>query len=80
MSSRSSIPELAYLGKTIVVALTIVIVVAGEINHPLWTGQDLPEGGEIVVVRIRDFSVLCPVCSIQPTAEVSDAKGRFHSF
>jgi hypothetical protein len=72
MSSRSSISEPAYLGKT--------IVVAGEINHPLWTGQDLPEGGEIVVVRIRGFSVLCPVCSIQPTTEVSDAKGRFHSF
>jgi hypothetical protein len=35
MSSRSSISESTYLGKTIVVAaLTIVIVVvAGEINH-----------------------------------------------
>src|SRR4051812_11541757 len=70
--SRSSISEPAYLGKT--------IAVAGEINHPLWMGQDLPEGGEKIVVRIRDFFVLCPVFSIKPTAEVSDAKKRFHSF
>jgi hypothetical protein len=45
-----------------VVALTIAIMVAGEINHlnhPLWRGQDLPCGGKtVVVVGIRDFSVL----------------------
>jgi hypothetical protein len=43
-----------------VVALTIAINVASEINHlnyPLWRGQDLPHGGEIVV-GIKDFSVL----------------------
>ena len=53
MSSRSSVSEAAYLGMTTVVALTIAIIVAGEINHlnrPLWRGQDLPHGGEIVVV------------------------------
>jgi hypothetical protein len=48
---------------TTVVALTIAIIVAGEINHlnlPPWRGQDLPHGGEIVVVLvgIKDFSVL----------------------
>ena len=44
-----------------VVALTIAIIVAGKINHLnrlLWRGQDLPHGGEIVVVGIKDFSVL----------------------
>jgi hypothetical protein len=47
---------------TTVVALTIAIIVAGEINHlnrPLWRGQDLSHRGEIVVVvGIKDFSVL----------------------
>ena len=51
-----------------VVAFTIAVIVAGEINHLnhlLWRGQDLPHGGEvvvvvvvIVVVRIKDFSVI----------------------
>jgi len=45
-----------------VVAPTIAIIVAGEINHlnrPLGRGQDLPQGGEVVVVvGIKDFSVL----------------------
>jgi hypothetical protein len=48
-----------------VVALTIAIIVAGEINHlshPLGLlkrGQDLPHGGEVaVVIGIKDFSVL----------------------
>jgi len=68
MSSRSSVSEAAYLGMITVVALTIAIIAAGEINHlnrPLWRGQDLPYGGEIVVVivvvvvvvGIKDFSV-----------------------
>jgi hypothetical protein len=46
----------------IVIALTIVIIVAGKINHlnySLWRGQDPSCGGEIVVVvGIKDFSVL----------------------
>ena len=62
MSSHSSVSEAAYLGMITVVALTIAIIVAGEINHlnrPLWRGQDLPYGGEIVVVvGTKDFSVL----------------------
>jgi hypothetical protein len=61
MSSRPSVSEATYLGMITVVALTIAIIVAGEINHlnrPLWRGQDLPHGGEIVVVGIKDFSVL----------------------
>ena len=58
MLSRSSISEPADLGKTIVVALIIVIVVAGDVNRRLCTGQDLLEEGEIVVVGIRDLSVL----------------------
>ncbi len=33
--------EPAYLSKITVVALTIVIIVAGKVNHPLWRGQDL---------------------------------------
>jgi hypothetical protein len=62
MPSHSGVSEAAYLGMTTVLALTIAIIVAGEINHlnrPLWRGQDLPHGGEIVVVvGIKDFSVL----------------------
>jgi hypothetical protein len=61
MSSRSSVSEVAYLGMIAVVAPIIAIIVVGEINHlnrPLKRGQDLPQGGEVVVVRIKDFSVL----------------------
>ena len=35
MSSRPSVRELAYLGMITVVALTIAVIVAGEINHLL---------------------------------------------
>jgi len=49
-----------------VVSFTIAVIVAGEINHLnhlLWRGQGLPHGGDVVVVvvvvvRIKDFSVL----------------------
>jgi hypothetical protein len=44
-----------------VVALSIAITVTGEINHLLRRAQDLPQGREtvvVVVVRIKDFSVL----------------------
>jgi len=67
MLSRSSVSEPAYLGMVTVVAFTIAVIVAGEINHLnhlLWRGQDLPHGGEVVVVvvvvvvRIKDFSVI----------------------
>jgi hypothetical protein len=62
MLSRSSVSEPAYLGVIAVVALTIAITVAGEINHLnhlLGRAQDLPQGGEVaVVVGIKDFSVL----------------------
>jgi hypothetical protein len=38
MSSRSSVREPAYLGMIAIVALTIAIIVAGEINHLRWKG------------------------------------------
>jgi hypothetical protein len=59
LSSRSSISGPAYLGITVVVvaAITVIIVVEGEINHLLWVDQDLPEGGEILVAGMEDFSV-----------------------
>src|SRR5256885_2051496 len=65
MLSRSTVSEPAYLGMVTVVAFTIAVIVAGEINHLnhlLWRGQGLPHGGDVVVVvvvvRIKDFSVL----------------------
>jgi hypothetical protein len=67
MSSRSSDPEPAYLGKITVTAIIaiIAIIVAGKVNHLLCRlrrGQDLPHGGEIVVIVVvvgtEDFSIL----------------------
>jgi hypothetical protein len=74
MSSRSSVSEAAYLGMITVVVLTIAIIVTGEINHfnrPLWRGQDLPHGGEIVV-GIKDF----PVPRARPRKQVGVAGRR----
>ena len=56
MLSRLSNSELAYLDG-ILVASTIVIV-EGEINCRLRTGDDLPDGGEVIVVGIRHFCLL----------------------
>jgi hypothetical protein len=61
MSSRSSVSEATYLGMIAVVAFTIAIIAVSKINHlnrPFWGGQDLSHGGKIVVVEIKDFSVL----------------------
>jgi hypothetical protein len=54
MSSRPSNPEPAYLD-SIIVAITIIVIVEGDINHLLRTGDDLPNGGKAIVVRIRRF-------------------------
>ena len=58
MLSRLSNSEIAYLDG-ILVTSTIVVIVEGEINCRLRTGDDLPDGGEvIVVVGIRRFCLL----------------------
>jgi hypothetical protein len=57
MPNRLSNPELAYLDG-ILVASTIVVIVEGEINCRLRTGDDFPDGGEAVVVGIRYFCLL----------------------
>ena len=54
MLSRLSNSELAYLDG-ILVASTIVVIVEGEINYRLRAGDDLPDGGEVIVVGIRHF-------------------------
>jgi hypothetical protein len=85
MSSRPSISEAAYLGMITVVALTIAIIVAGEINHlsrPLWRGQDLPQGGEIVVgvvVGIKDFSVLRELGRASRWERLADSRWRLNA-
>jgi hypothetical protein len=67
MLSRSSNSELAYL-YDILVASAIVVIVEGEINDRLRTGDDLPDRGEvIVVVGIGYFCLLL---------EISRATGR----
>jgi hypothetical protein len=80
MPSRSSVSEAAYFGMTTVVALTIAIIVAGEINHlnrPLWRGQDLPHGGEVVVViGIKDFSVLRELGRVSRWEWLADSRWR----
>jgi len=53
MLSRLSNSELAYLDG-ILVASTIIVIVEGEINYELRTGDDLPDGRE-VIVGIRHF-------------------------
>src|SRR5271170_6463041 len=53
MLSRLSNSELAYLDG-ILVTSTIVVIVEGEINCRLRTGDDLSDGGE-VIVGIRHF-------------------------
>ena len=52
MPSRLSNSELAYLDG-IFVASTIVVIVEGEINYRLQTGDDLPDGKEAIIVGIR---------------------------
>src|SRR5256885_14024848 len=56
MLSRLSNSEPAYLDG-ILVASTIVVIVDGEINCRLRTGDDVPDGGE-VIVGIRHFCLL----------------------
>ena len=53
MPSRLSNSELAYLDG-ILITSTIVVIVEGEINCRLRTGDDLLDGGE-VIVGIRYF-------------------------
>ena len=57
MLSRSSNSELAYL-YDILVASAIVVIVEGKINDRLRTGDDLPDGGEVIVVGIGHFCLL----------------------
>jgi len=57
MLSRLGNSELAYLDG-ILVASTIVVIVEGEINCRLRTGDDVPDGGEVIVVGIRYFCLL----------------------
>jgi hypothetical protein len=57
MPSHLSNSELAYLDG-ILIASAIVVIVEGEINYRLRTGDDLPDGREIVVVGIRYFYLL----------------------
>src|SRR2546423_15591323 len=59
MPSHLSNSELAYLdGILVASAIVTVVVVEGEINCPLRTGDDLPGEGEVVVVGIRHFCLL----------------------
>src|SRR4051812_1984823 len=39
----------------ITIAVTIIVIVDGKINNLLQTGDDLPDGGEVIVVGIRHF-------------------------
>jgi hypothetical protein len=41
-----------------VVTLTIAVIVAGEINHLLWKGQDLPHGRGIAVIVAGEINHL----------------------
>src|SRR5271156_5081956 len=40
---------------SILVASIIVVIVESEINYRLRTGDDLPDGGEAIIVRIKHF-------------------------
>jgi len=54
MLSRLSNSELAYLDG-ILIASTIVVIVEGKIDRQLRTGNNLPDGGEVIIVGIRRF-------------------------
>ena len=55
LASRYAEPsDLAYLNG-ILVASTIVVIAESEINYRLRTGDDLPDGREVIVVGIRHF-------------------------
>jgi|ERR1700722_11293402 hypothetical protein len=56
MLSRPSNSELAYLDG--ILASTIVVIIEGEINCRFRTGDDLPDGGEVIVVGTRHFCLL----------------------
>jgi hypothetical protein len=62
------------------VAFSVVVIVAGEINHPLhplWRGQDLIQGRMIVVVvGIKDFSVLRELGRASRWEWLADGWGR----
>jgi hypothetical protein len=57
VSSRPSNSEPAYLDD-ILITNTIVVIVEGEINCRPRTGDDLPNGGEVIVVGIGHFCLL----------------------
>ena len=44
--------------EVLLMACLTLMIVEGEINHLIETGQALPKGGEIIVVEIEDFFVL----------------------
>ena len=56
MLSRPSNSELAYLDG--ILASTVVVIIEGETNCRFRTGDDLPDGGEVIVVGIRHFCLL----------------------
>jgi hypothetical protein len=63
------------------VAFSIVVIIAGEINHPLhplWRGQDLIQGRMIVVVvvGIKYFSVLRELGRASRWEWLADGWGR----
>jgi|SRR5271156_1238748 len=66
MPSRLSNFELTYLDSILVVS-TIVVIAEGETNYRLRTGDDLPDGGEVIVVGILlFFSSARPYGSLSP--------------
>ena|SRR5947209_11044019 len=63
MSNSSSNSEPAYLGSIVVVAITVVVIIETESSHLLWTGQDILEGGESIVVQVKWFSLRSVGCA-----------------
>jgi len=54
MSSRPNNSEPAYL-ESIIIVITIIVIVEGKINDLLRMGDDLPDGGKVIIVGIRFF-------------------------
>jgi hypothetical protein len=68
MSSSASNSEPAYLGNVIVVAITVVVIVEGEINHLLWTGQDLLEEGKASSSKLNSSPSEASVVQVDETS------------
>src|ERR1700733_6504190 len=59
MPSCRSNAESTYLGGILVASIIVVIVIVeGEINYRSRTGDDLPDGGEVIVVGIGHCCLL----------------------